>query len=65
MILENISFKSPVDGLMIDALLALPEGEVKGAIVMAHGIAEYKERYLKMMEIFTENGFACAMNDHR
>ena len=65
MILENISFKSPVDGLVIDALLALPEGEVKGAIIMAHGIAEYKERYLKMMEIFTENGFACAMNDHR
>ena len=62
---EKISFPSPVDGLMIDAILAIPDGEVKGVIVMAHGIAEYKERYLRMMEIFTENGFACAMNDHR
>ncbi len=63
--MENISFLSPVDGLPIDAVLAIPEGEVKGVIVMAHGIKEYKERYLQMMERFTENGFACAMNDHR
>ena len=62
---ENIAFKSPVDGLLIDAILAVPEGEAKGVIVMAHGIAEYKERYLKMMEIFTGAGFACAINDHR
>lgn len=62
---ERINYQSPVDGLMIDAILATPDGEVRGAIVMAHGIAEYKERYLWMMEIFTENGFACAMNDHR
>lgn len=65
MTIENISFPSPVDGLMIDAILAVSEGEVKGAVVMAHGIKEYKERYLRMMEIFTEAGFACAMNDHR
>lgn len=62
---ERISYKSPVDGLLIDAMLALPETEIQGVIVMAHGIAEYKERYIRMMEIFTENGFACAMNDHR
>ncbi len=63
--IENIAFASSVDGLLIDAILSVPEGEVKGVIVMAHGIAEYKERYLRMMEIFTEAGFACAMNDHR
>lgn len=63
--IENFAFASCVDGLMIDVQLAVPEGEVKGVIVMAHGIAEYKERYLKMMEIFTDAGFACAMNDHR
>lgn len=63
--IQNIAFSSPVDNLTIDACLALPEGEVKGVILMAHGIAEYKERYLKMMEIFTNNGFACAINDHR
>lgn len=65
MIIENIAFASPVDGLRIDAILAVPEGDVKGVIVMAHGIAEYKERYLKMVELFTGAGFACAINDHR
>lgn len=63
--MEWISYPSPVDGLPIDAVLAVPEGEVRGVVLMAHGIAEYKERYGKMMEIFAENGFACAMNDHR
>ncbi|MBR3929836.1 MAG: alpha/beta hydrolase [Clostridia bacterium] len=61
----NIAFPSPVDGLLIDAVLAVPDGEVKGVIVMAHGVKEYKERYNRMMEIFTDAGFACAMNDHR
>jgi len=63
--IENIAFLSPVDALPIDAIVAIPDGEVKGIIVMAHGIAEYKERYIKMMEIFAEAGFACAINDHR
>lgn len=63
--IEKVSFASSVDGLMIDGIVALPDAPVKGVIVMAHGVAEYKERYLEMMEILTGHGFACAMNDHR
>lgn len=63
--MENFTYASEVDALPIHALLVAPEGEVKGTLLMAHGIAEYKERYLPMMRFLAENGFACAMNDHR
>ena len=62
---ERFSYPSEVDGLEIRALLLAPEGEVKATILMAHGIMEHKERYLPMMRFFAQNGFACAMNDHR
>lgn len=62
---EKFTYRSEADGLEISALLVAPEGEVKATVLMAHGIVEYKERYLPMMRFFAENGFACAMNDHR
>lgn len=59
------SFPSTVDGLEISVLLVEPEGDVRGTILMAHGISEYKERYLPMMRRWAEKGFACIINDHR
>lgn len=65
MLEQTFTFASEADGLSISCLLVAPEGETRGTVLMAHGIAEYKERYLPMMRLFAENGFACAMNDHR
>ncbi|MBQ3080309.1 MAG: alpha/beta fold hydrolase [Clostridia bacterium] len=61
----SFTFASPADGLDIHVLLVEPTGDTKGTILMAHGVMEYKERYLPMMRVFAENGFVCAMNDHR
>lgn len=60
-----LSFPSKADGLEISVLLVESEGEVRGTVLMAHGISEYKERYLPMMRRWAESGFACIMNDHR
>lgn len=60
-----LSFPSKADGLEISVLLVEPEDEVRGTVLMAHGISEYKERYLPMMRHWAESGFACIMNDHR
>ncbi len=63
---ENyFSYASPADGLDIHAVCVEPKGEVKGTVLMAHGVMEYKERYLDMMHQLAEAGFVCAMNDHR
>ncbi|MCR4620755.1 MAG: lysophospholipase [Clostridiales bacterium] len=56
---------SKVDALPLSCILAEPEGEAKGLILMAHGLMEYKERFLPLMQAFSENGFACAINDQR
>ena len=65
MLEQNFTFASEADGLSISCLLVAPEGDARGTVLMAHGIAEYKERYLPMMRLFAQNGFACAINDHR
>lgn len=62
---EAFHFSSKVDGLEISCLLVAPDDHVRATVLMAHGIMEYKERYLPLMRFLAENGFACAMNDHR
>ncbi|MBR6007924.1 MAG: alpha/beta hydrolase, partial [Clostridia bacterium] len=56
---------SPVDALPISCLMVEPETAVKGLLLMAHGLMEYKERYIPLMEAFAQNGFVCAINDQR
>ena len=43
---QNITLKSKEDGIDIDVLYVLPEGEIKGLFAISHGMAEHKERYL-------------------
>ena len=43
----------------------LPDsGEVTAVLQIAHGIAEYAERYAPFAEYLAENGFAVVANDH-
>lgn len=37
----------------------------KGVVLFVHGMAEHKERYYTFMEYLCENGFTCAIYDHR
>ena len=41
-----------------------PDGEVRGVVQIAHGIAEHADRYEDFMRFLAENGFAVAADDH-
>ncbi|MBQ3668110.1 MAG: alpha/beta fold hydrolase, partial [Clostridia bacterium] len=64
--MEEIRFKlaSEVDGLPISCVIVAPD-EVKGVLLMAHGLSEYKDRYLPLMRCLAEDGFACGICDQR
>lgn len=62
---EKLTVVSKADGLNISALLIRPEGEIKGLVQIAHGMCEYKERYLPFMERLAQEGYACLIGDHR
>lgn len=42
----------------------VPEGEIKGFVQIAHGVAEYGQRYDDFMNFLAANGYAAAANDH-
>ncbi|MBQ3274628.1 MAG: lysophospholipase [Christensenellaceae bacterium] len=53
------------DGMTdIDALKWIPEGEIRGCVQIAHGVAEHKERYDGFARFLADNGFAVYANDH-
>lgn len=62
---KNIKFISQQDGLRLDGLLIMPDEEPRAVLQIAHGMCEYKERYIPFMEYMAESGFACIINDHR
>lgn len=62
---ENLRLISDADGTPLDAILCVPEGEVRALVQFAHGMCEHKERYLPFMRFLAERGFACFVNDHR
>lgn len=41
-----------------------PDGQVRGVVQIAHGIAEHVERYDDFAGFLAENGFVVAANDH-
>ncbi len=63
---KNKKLISKCDGLELNLTEVIPEGkEIKGIVQIAHGMAEYGERYLPFMEFLAEQGYACVINDHR
>lgn len=61
----NFQLKSGSDGLMLDLIKVIPDGEPKGIVQISHGMAEHKERYLPFMKFLGENGYVSIINDHR
>ncbi len=53
------------DGLDIKVVTALPEIPPKGIVQILHGMCEHKERYFGFMQFLRENGYVCAIHDHR
>ncbi|MBQ6475210.1 MAG: alpha/beta hydrolase [Clostridia bacterium] len=62
---HTFQIKSPADGLMIDCLEYKTPSEPKAVVQMAHGMCEYKDRYIPLMEYLSAHGYICIMNDHR
>ena len=62
---EYFTIDSDYDALKIDCLMIRPDDEPKAVLQMAHGMSEYKERYIPLMEYLANRGYACCMNDHR
>lgn len=62
---EILTINSNCDNLPLSVAVFEPEGEVKGIVQFAHGMAEHKERYFGFMEYLAEAGYASIINDHR
>src|SRR4030042_4929638 len=43
----------------------LPEGDIKAALMVAHGYAEHSGRYMNLVNYFVPKGFAVYALDHR
>ena len=48
----------------IHARKCVPDGEPRAVVQIAHGIAEYIDRYDEFMAFLAENGFVAVGNDH-
>lgn len=56
---------SDIDGVSIDVLLVKPNTEPKAVCQLVHGMSEYKERYMPLMEYLANMGYLCIIHDHR
>ena len=61
---STFSFTAP-DGTDIHVFKWLPESTVRGAVQIAHGLAEHAGRYARLAEELTKAGFAVYADDHR
>ena len=64
MIETEKSFQS-ADGIQLVYRRWLPAGEIRGAVVIAHGLGEHGGRYQHVAAALTEAGFAVYGIDHR
>ncbi len=63
--MKDLSFVSDHDGLEISAVMAVPPGDVHGAVQLVHGMNEYKNRYFDFMDYLAEQGFITVIHDNR
>lgn len=63
MIIETLISKR--DQLPLELAIIEPEGEAIGIIQLIHGMSEHKERYYDFMNYLSQQGYICAIHDHR
>lgn len=64
-IIRNNKIISKHDGLELAMTIVIPETPIKGAIILSHGMAEHRLRYLDFMKVLAENGYLAVIHDHR
>ena len=61
---EEFTFPSSTGKNTIYAKKCLPDGQPRGVVQIAHGIAEHIDRYDGFMKFLADNGFVAVGNDH-
>lgn len=64
---KTFSLISTFDSLILSVMLCTPDNteNIAGIMQFTHGMVERKERYVHVMEYFTERGYVCIIHDHR
>ena len=62
--MEKYKLNSPYDNLTLDILTCKAQSQ-KALFVIAHGMAEHKERYISFMEYLALKGYTSLIYDHR
>ncbi|WP_435201086.1 alpha/beta hydrolase [Janibacter sp. GS2] len=62
---DTTTLPSPQDGVDLFVRTWLPEGEAKGVVQLAHGMAEHSGRYERFARALTGAGYAVWIHDHR
>jgi len=52
-------------GIELHCFGVFPDGDVKGSIVIFHGMGDHKERYLSFAKWMAKSGYAVFAHDHR
>ena len=60
----DFTFASTTGCNKLHAHMVVPDGQVRGVVQIAHGIAEYIDRYDPFMQFLAQNGFVAVGNDH-
>ncbi len=63
-VFSDFTFPSCTGKNTIHVRVCKPDGQPRGVVQIAHGIAEHIERYDGFMEFLANNGFVAAGNDH-
>ncbi len=64
MTVKDFSMTSEYDGLTL-RLTVVEADECSGVVLLNHGMAEHRKRYLPFIEYLAKKGFTCIINDHR
>lgn len=62
---DTMTIASPHDGSPLFVRTWVPEGEAKGVVQLAHGMAEHSGRYERFAQALTDAGYAVWTHDHR
>ena len=62
---EKFIISSKMDKTPLSVLMVTPDGAPKGLVQFSHGMAEHKERYLRVMCLLAAEGYASIIHDHR
>ncbi|MBR5299915.1 MAG: alpha/beta fold hydrolase [Bacteroidales bacterium] len=62
---STFPLRSSYDDLNLSVLVISPKTSPKAVVQFAHGMCEYKERYVPFMEFLCSQGYVCILHDHR